>query len=63
MGRCDRIAFGLGGLILVGEERLATCLAQVLLDVVGEHAPQDVGTHPILETAVDGADFQIHRFE
>ena len=47
LGRGHRVAGGLGGLILVCEEQCAPGLFQVPLDVVGEHAKEDVGAHSV----------------
>jgi hypothetical protein len=45
----------LGGGVFVVEEQLGPGLAQVPLEVVGEHAEQDVGAHAVLEPVVDRA--------
>ena len=62
-GRGDRIACGFRRLIFVGEEQGAPRFAHVPLDVVGEHAQQDVRAHPIGQMVVDGAHLQIDRLE
>jgi hypothetical protein len=58
-GGCGRVALELGGLILVGKEQLAPRFAQVPLDVVGEHAQEDVAAHqaiaPELRSVVGNA--------
>ena len=63
LGRRHRIARGLGLLIGVGEHQLAPGLAHVPLDVVGEHAQEDVRAHPIGGAVVDRAHLQIDRLE
>src|SRR5438093_2751624 len=53
--RCDRIAGGLGELILVGEEQRSLGISHVPIDVVGEHAEVDVAFDPFGEMGVYGA--------
>ena len=62
-GRCHRIARGLGQLVGVGEHQLTPGLAHVPLDVVGEHAQEDVRAHAIGRAVMDGAHLQIDGFE
>ena len=62
-GRRDRVARGLGMLLGVGEHQLAPGLAHVPLDVVGEHAQEDVRAHPIGGAVVDRAHLQVDRLE
>ena len=50
-------------LIGVGEHQLAPGLAHVPLDVVGEHAQEDVRAHPIGGAVVDRAHLQVDRLE
>jgi hypothetical protein len=46
-GRRDRIALRFGRLFFVGEQQRALGMHHVPLDVKGEHAQQQVGTHPV----------------
>jgi hypothetical protein len=62
LGRCDRIARCLGGLILIGEQQRPPRFDQMPFDVVGEHAEEDVRPHSALEPVVDRADLQVHGF-
>ena len=57
----DRIATCLALLILIGKEQFTPHLAHVPLNVVGQHAQEDVGTDSGLEPMMDGADMQINR--
>ncbi|MFO1332174.1 MAG: DEAD/DEAH box helicase [Rubrivivax sp.] len=61
--RRHRIAGELGRLIDVGEHQLAPSLAHVPLDVVGQHAKQDVRAHAIGRAVVDRAYLQVHGFQ
>ena len=63
LGRCHRIARGLGLLVGVGKHQFAPGLAHVPLDVVGEHAQEDMRAHPIGQTVVDRAHLQIDGLE
>src|ERR1017187_7909156 len=56
LGRGDWVAMFLALKILVGKHQLAPRLAHVPLDIVGEHAQEDVCSHPALQMMVDGAD-------
>ena len=47
---------------MIVEEEGCEILAQVPLDVVGEHA-EEVGTDAVRSSVVDGADLEVHRFE
>ena len=65
-GRRYRVAGGLGRLILVGKEQLALGRLQVPLDVVGEHAEEDMGADrpcgrqcPVAQAMVGGPDLEI----
>lgn len=63
LSRCHRIARALGCLVGVGEQQLAPGFAHMPFNVVGEHAQQDVRTHPIGAAVVDRTHLQIHRLE
>ena len=45
--------------VLVGKHQLAPRLAHVPLDIVGEHAQEDVRPHAVFQMMVDGSDMQI----
>lgn len=60
---CEGIALGLCRLLLVGKEQLTPGLAQVPFGVVGEHAQEDAGPHPMLEPVVNRTDLQINRLQ
>jgi hypothetical protein len=45
--------------VLVGKHQLAPRLAHVPLNIVGEHAQEDVRPHALLQTMMDGTDVQI----
>ena len=56
-GGDDGAAAALGGvLVVVFEEDGSEGAAHVPLDVVGEHAEEDVGAHPVLAPVVDGSE-------
>jgi hypothetical protein len=38
-------------------------LAHMPLDLVGDHAQQDVRTHPVFEAMVNRADFEVDRLK
>src|ERR1700719_4379525 len=63
LGRCDRITRCLGGLIFISEQQRAPRFDQMPLDVVSEHAQEDVRTDPALESVVDRADLQVHGLQ
>ena len=63
LGRRDRVARVLGVLVLVGEEERTQRLLHVPLDVVGEHAQEDVGAHAILVVVVDRAHLEVDGLE
>ncbi len=63
LGWRHRIARGLGGLLGVGEHQFAPGLAHVPLDVVRQHAQQDVRAHPIGQAMVDRPHLQVHRLD
>ena len=48
---------------MIVEQEGCEILAQVPLDVVGEHAEEDVGSDAVRSSVVDGADLEVHRFE
>ena len=50
---------GRGGIVVVEEQRRERA-AHVPLDVVGEHAEEDVGPDPAFEAVVDRAHLEIH---
>jgi hypothetical protein len=50
-------------LVVVIEQHRGQCLAQVPLDIVGQHAEKNVRTHPLGEAVADRADVEIHCFE
>ncbi len=58
-GGRHRVARRLGRLILVGKEQFAPGLFQMPLDVVGEHAEEDVGAYTIAQAVMDGADLEV----
>ena len=58
-GRRHRVTGGLGRLILIGEEQFPPGLAHMPLNVVGEHAEEDVGPHSVTQTMVDGTDLEV----
>src|SRR4051812_26064324 len=63
VGGHDGIACALGVLLLVGEHQLAPRLAHVPLDVVGEHAQEDVGADAIFAPVVDRPDLEVDGLE
>ena len=56
------LSFGRGRVVVVEQERLEG-LAHVPLDVVGEHAQQDVRPHPVGAAVVDQAHLQVDGLE
>src|SRR5262245_27364889 len=50
-------------MILVGKHQFLPGLAHVPLDIVGEHAQENVRAHTGLETMMDGPDLEIHGLE
>ena len=62
-GGSHRIPRGLGALILVGKEQGTPGLSHVPLDVVGEHAEENVASDAIGEMVVDRADLQVDGFQ
>ena len=56
------LSFGGGRVVVVEQERLEG-LAHVPLDVVGEHAQQDVGAHPVGAAVVDRPYLQVDGLE
>ena len=63
LSRRHRIALELGGLILVGEQQWPPGLDHVPLDVIAQHAQEDMRTHSALESVMDRADLQVHGFQ
>jgi len=68
----DRVAFlcspgvpfaVVDSLRLTIEQQWLPGFAQVPFDVVGQHAEEDVGTHPIRQMMVDGPDLQVHALQ
>ena len=63
-GRDGRGALGLGGVgVVVVEEQRGEGASHVPLDVIGEHAEEDVGPHAPLEAVVDGTDLEVDALE
>jgi hypothetical protein len=59
-GRDDGFAQGGGaGAVVILEEDGGEGLAHVPLEVIGEHAEEDVGAHAVGEAMVDGSDLEI----
>ena len=56
------LSFGSGRVVVVEQERLEG-LAHVPLDVVGEHAQEDVRPHPVGAAVVDRPHLQVDRLE
>ena len=59
LGRCHRVASGLALLVLIAEQQRAPGFEHVPLDVVGEHAQEDVCTHARLEAMADGGTLRV----
>ena len=51
-----------GGLVVVGEGKLAQCLAQVPGEIGGEHADQHVAADPVFQIVVDGTQVDVFGF-
>ena len=49
-----------GDLVVIVEQKRCESLAHMPLDVIGEHAEKDVGTDPIDQVMVDGADLEVN---
>ena len=52
------LRFGGFAIVVIEQDRRQIC-THVPLDVVGEHADEDVAAYAILETVMNGTDFQI----
>ena len=63
LGRRNRIALRLGLVILVTEQERPPGLEHVPLHIVSEHAEEDVGPDPVLETVSDGPHLEIQGLE
>ena len=63
LGGGDRVPEGFGGLILVGEQQRTPRLDHVPLDVVGEHAEEDVRPDAVVPIVADGPDLEAEGFE
>lgn len=61
-GRHDGRALG-AGRVMVVEQQGGEALTHVPFDVVGEHAQQDVGTHALGGTVMNGPDLEVHGLE
>ncbi len=59
-----RIARGLGGRsVVIVEQHSAQARRMCQIEVIGEHAEEDVGAHPAGEAVVDRADFEFDGLE
>ena len=61
--RSHRIPCGLGRLISVGEQQFTQSFAQVPLDVISEHAQEDMCPHPISQAMMNRANPEIDGLE
>ena len=59
---CHRVALRLGFQFFIRKQQCTPGFPHVPLDIVGQHAEQDVRTDSRLQPMVDGADMQIERF-
>ena len=48
-----------GGLVVIVEQQWCEGLPHMPLEVIGKHAEKDVGTHPIDQVMIDGADLEV----
>ena len=55
----NRVPRFLGFLVLVAEEQWTPCFTHVPLDVVGEHAQEDVGAYPCLEAVANRTHLEV----
>ena len=49
--------------VMVVEQQGSEALTHVQFDVVGEHAQQDMGTHPLRGAVMNGLDLEVHGLE
>ena len=61
--RGDHGGAGRAGGVMVVEEQGSEASTHVPLDMVAEHAQQDVGAHPVRSMVMDGSHHEVHGFE